>query len=71
MARDASTVQSELDTLRSRMAKGIFRVRHGETETSYQTASDMLNAIKALEAELGKLAAAPIRQVRFQTDKGL
>lgn len=71
MARDASTIQADIDALRARMAKGILRVKHGETETTYAGPSDMQKAIDALLAELNGVSATAIRQVRFTTSKGL
>lgn len=71
MARSAATVQAEIDALRSAMARGIQRVRHGETETVYFSPEQMQKALDALLAELASLQDTPIRQVRFMTSKGL
>ena len=70
MARALSTVQSEIDSLRAAIARGVVRVRHGETETTYASASDMLKALDMLLAEADGLATYPVKQVRFQTSKG-
>lgn len=71
MARSLATVQADIDSLRAAMARGVLRVRHGETETTYAGPEQMLKAIDALLAEADALASRPIRQVRFQTSKGL
>ena len=70
MARALSTVQSEIDSLRAAIARGVVRVRHGETETTYASASDMLKALDMLLAEADSLATYPVKQVRFKTSKG-
>ena len=70
MARALSTVQSEIDSLRAAIARGVVRVRHGETETTYASASDMLKALDMLLSEADGLATYPVKQVRFQTSKG-
>ena len=70
MARALSTVQSEIDSLRAAIARGVVRVRHGETETTYASATDMLKALDMLLAEADGLATYPVKQVRFQTSKG-
>ena len=71
MARTVASVQSEIDALRAAMARGVVRVRHGETETTFADPSAMQKALDALLAELGSLADSPVRQVRFKTSKGL
>jgi hypothetical protein len=71
MARDATTVQTEIDSLRSSLAKGILRVRHGESDITYQDAATMRGVLNDLIAELNSLSATPLKQVRFKTSKGL
>lgn len=71
MARSAATIQTEIDTLRAQMAKGILRVRHGETDITYASMGEMATAIDRLLAELNSVQTYPVRQVRFQTSKGL
>ena len=70
MARSLATVQAEIDALRAAIARGVVRVRHGDTETTYASASDMLKALDMLLAEADGLATYPVKQVRFQTSKG-
>ena len=70
MARSAAQVQADIDLLRSRMAKGILRVRHGDTETTYVDTASMLRAIQVLEAELAELDTTRPRVLRFSTSKG-
>lgn len=69
MARDAATVQAEIDAIRAAMARGVQVVRHGETETRYFSPSEMQKALDSALAEFGKLSG--IRQVRFMPSKGL
>ena len=71
MARSAAVIQAEIDALRASLAKGILRVRHGDTETTYQTASSMREILADLLAELEGVGTNPIKQVRFATRKGL
>lgn len=71
MARTAATVQAELDALRAAMARGVLRVRHGETETTYANPEQIQGVVDRLVAELSSLQTNPVRQVRFQTSKGL
>lgn len=71
MARTAATVQAEIDALRAAMAKGVVRVRHGESDVTYAGPAEMQRVLDSLLAELAALADAPIRQVRFKTSKGL
>ena len=70
MARSLATVQSEIDTLRAAIARGVTSVRHGDTETRYASIPDMLAALDRLLAEADGLATLPVKQVRFQTSKG-
>jgi hypothetical protein len=70
MARTAAEIQTAIDLLRDRMSKGILRVRHGETETTYVDPASMLRAIQALEAELASVQTSRIRTLRFMTSKG-
>lgn len=70
MSRTATSVQAEIDALRGKLASGVLRVRHGETETVYATPEQMQKAIDSLQAELDGLAARPVRQVRWKTGKG-
>ena len=70
MARTLATVQAEIDALRAAIARGVLRVRHGDTETTYQNASDMLKVLDRLLSEADSLADYPVKQVRFQTSKG-
>ena len=70
MARALSLVQSEIDSLRAAIARGVVRVRHGETETVYASVGDMLKALDMLLAEADGLATYPVKQVRFKTSKG-
>ena len=71
MARSLATVEAEIDALRRQMAKGILRVRHGETDITYSSVADMKAALAELQAEAGRLQDKPVRQVRFKTSKGL
>jgi hypothetical protein len=71
MARTLATVQSEIDTLRAAMARGVVRVRHGETETTFADTASMQRALDMLLAEANGLATSPVKQVRFATSKGL
>ena len=71
MARTAASVQAEIDALRAAMARGVLLVRHGDTETRYASPADMRGVLNDLLAELGALGDRPVRQVRFQTSKGL
>lgn len=70
MARSATQIQTEIDELRAKMSKGILRVRHGDTETTYQDVASMERAIRALEAELAR-SGSGARSLRFKTSKGL
>ena len=70
MARTLATVQAEIDALRAAIARGVLRVRHGDTETTYQSAEAMLRVLDRLLAEADGLADYPVKQVRFQTSKG-
>lgn len=70
MARTAATIEAEIDALRAAMAKGILRVRHGDTETTYQDVGSMRAVVRDLQAELDELGSNPIRQIRFSTRKG-
>jgi hypothetical protein len=71
MARTAAVIQAEIDALRSSLAKGILRVRHGDSETTYQDASSMRQILADLLAELEGVGTNPTKQVRFATRKGL
>lgn len=70
MARDAATIQAQIDALNRAIGSGVLKVRHGETETVYQSVEGMLKAKAALEAELAGTDSEPVKQVRFQTAKG-
>lgn len=70
MARSAATIQSEIDALRASLSKGILRVRHGDTETTYQSVDQMRGWLRELEGELNGVSDEPVRQVRFKTSKG-
>lgn len=70
MARTLATVQAEIDALRAAIARGVVRVRHGDTETTYASIDDMLKALDRLLAEADGLSETPVKQVRFQTSKG-
>ena len=70
MARSLETVQAAIDALRAAIARGVVRVRHGDTETTYASIEDMLKALDRLLAEADSLAENPVKQVRFQTSKG-
>ena len=71
MARETATVEAEIASLRTAIARGIVRVRHGDTETTYANISDMRLALKDLLAELNSLSDTPIKQYRFKTSRGL
>jgi hypothetical protein len=71
MARTAVEVEAEIDKLKSLLSKGVLRVRHGDTETTYQNATEMRNYLSALEAELRALRQTSVKQIRFTTSKGL
>lgn len=70
MARTLATVQAEIDALRAAIARGVVRVRHGDTETTYAGPEGLAKALDLLLAEADGLAENPVRQVRFQTSKG-
>lgn len=71
MARTAAEVEAEIDKLRGLLAKGVLRVRHGDTETTYQNITEMRNYLATLEGELRGLRGSTVKQVRFNTSKGL
>lgn len=70
MARDAATIQAQIDALSRAIGSGVLKVRHGESEMVYQSVEGMLKAKAALEAELAGIEDSPVRQVRLQTSKG-
>ncbi len=70
MARTAATIQAEIDSLKAARASGVLRVRHGETETTYQSSESMGRVIADLEAELAALGTSRVRAVRFTSRKG-
>jgi hypothetical protein len=70
MARTAADIQAEIDSIRANLAKGILRVKHGETDITYNSPSEMRKVLDDLLAELAGVQSSPVRQVRFRTTKG-
>lgn len=71
MARTLEQVQAEIDALRQAMARGVLRVRHNDTETTYADPNQMRGILNDLLAEANSLGTTPTRQMRFATSKGL
>lgn len=71
MATEADLIQAQIDAITAALSRGVLRVRHGETETTYFTPGQMREALAILQAQLAGAQDTPIRQVRFQTSKGL
>lgn len=59
MARDAATIQSELDQLRAVRGGGEHRVRFADREVWYRSDAELRSAIAALEAELKQATGSP------------
>lgn len=61
----------QLQALRDALATGVRRVRFGDREIEYRTVDELKQAIAAAEADVAKgSGAAPVRQIRVQTQKG-
>jgi hypothetical protein len=71
MSTEADLIQAQIDAIVSALSRGVLRVRHGETETTYFTPAQMREALAVLEAKLAGAQTTPVRQVRFMTSKGL
>lgn len=44
--------QSDIDTLKAAMAKGVKRVRYSSGEVEYQSASEMMELLRTMEREV-------------------
>lgn len=44
--------QSDIDTLKAAMAKGVKRVRYSSGEVEYQSVSEMMDLLRTMEREL-------------------
>lgn len=44
--------QSDIDTLKAAMAKGVKRVRYSSGEVEYQSVSEMMDLLRTMEREV-------------------
>ena len=71
MARSQAVIEAAIDALRAKMEKGTLSVQHGDTRVINQTISEMAIAMQNLQSELQEARSDSVRQVRFNTSKGL
>lgn len=61
---------TDLANLEKAYARGVLRVREGETWVEYQSADDLWNAIQRLRSELGVEGKRPSGTRRVSVNKG-
>lgn len=69
---DLTDAQDLLTALKKARASGVLRTRHGDTEITYKSDTEMAAAIAALEAQIAGLGGTTqVRQYQFVPCKDL
>ena len=64
--------QTDIDKLKAAIAQGALRVRYADREVYYRSLSEMRQTLGMMQAAVDAAAGKTrVRQVRFQTSKGL
>lgn len=65
-------LKEKILALRDALTSGAVQIRFRERDVTYRSSKDLRDALALLEEELRcLLGTSPIRQVNFQTSKGL
>ena len=68
----ADQLTARIETLKVARDSGVLTVKHGETQTTFRSLSEIRSAISAAEDELFRLTnGTPVRQFQINSRKGL